>query len=243
MPAFSLPPARLGTVAVAVLAGVLFATASSTSRGTELRPERAGLRDVVREAQKDTANLAKDVDELSAAVDRNVQAVGAPAAPNPTPQGQDEMGRSPLEGPGLRVTLSDAPTSFVPGDGVDINHLLVHQQDIEAVMNALWFAGAKGMAVGGKRLSSTSAVRCVGNTVRIDGTVMSPPYTIEAVGEPSTLRAALENSPSVATYRAYANKYSLGYQVNSSDALRLPRYTELSGLHYARPLLNGNERR
>lgn len=243
MPGFSLPPARLGTALVVVVAGVLFATAASTSRGTDLRPERASLRDVVVEVQKDTTQLAKEVDQLSEVVANTARDAGAPDAPHAESAGIDEMGRKPLQGPGLSVTLSDAPASFVPQDGVDVNHLLVHQQDIEAVMNALWSAGAKGMAVGGKRLSATSAVRCVGNTVRIDGTVMSPPYTIEAVGEPGALRDALENSPSVAAYRAYAKKYSLGYQVNSSDALRLPRYTELSGLHYARPLLNGNERR
>ena len=42
-----------------------------------------------------------------------------------------------------------------------------------------------------QRLIATSAVRCVGNTLILQGRVYSPPYRITAIGDPKTLDTAL----------------------------------------------------
>ncbi|MFG1998137.1 DUF881 domain-containing protein [Spirillospora sp. NPDC048911] len=42
--------------------------------------------------------------------------------------------------------------------------------------------GAAGMQIMDQRVTSTSAVRCVGNTLILQGVVCSPPSTITAVG-------------------------------------------------------------
>ena len=84
-------------------------------------------------------------------------------------------GTAPLTGPGLDVTLDDAPPDAVPLEpGVpepQANDLVIHQQDLQAVVNALWQGGARGIRVMDQRLISTSAVRCVGNTLVLQGRV------------------------------------------------------------------------
>src|SRR3569833_1449764 len=75
--------------------------------------------------------------------------------------------------------------------------LVVHQQDVQAVGNALWAGGATGMQIMDQRLISTSAVRCVGNTLILQGVVYSPPFRITATGAPDRLRAALDASPEI----------------------------------------------
>ena len=82
-----------------------------------------------------------------------------------------------MVGPGLVVRLDDAnrdPGAALPA-GVTSDDLVIHQQDLQAVVNALWQGGAQGIQVMDQRLISTSAVRCVGNTLILQGRVYSPP--------------------------------------------------------------------
>ena len=59
------------------------------------------------------------------------------------------------------------------GDGgpneSDNDDLVVHQGDVQAVVNALWAGGAEAMSIMDVRVISTSAVRCVGNTLLLHG--------------------------------------------------------------------------
>ncbi|EUA56665.1 hypothetical protein I553_8717 [Mycobacterium xenopi 4042] len=52
---------------------------------------------------------------------------------------------------------------------------MVHQQDIEAVLNALWSAGAEAIQMQDQRIIATSAPRCVGNTLLLNGRTYSRP--------------------------------------------------------------------
>jgi uncharacterized protein YlxW (UPF0749 family) len=88
------------------------------------------------------------------------------------------------------VILDDAPAS-VAANGIEPDLLVVHQQDIQAVVNALWSGGAEAMTIQEQRVISTTAVKCVGNTVVLHGIPYAPPYRIRAIGDPLRLHAAL----------------------------------------------------
>ncbi len=81
--------------------------------------------------------------------------------------------------------------------GVDPNQLVVHQSDLQAVVNALWAGGAEAMSIAGQRVVATSAVRCVGNTLLLNGEVFSPPFRVEAIGPAKAMTAALGQSKGV----------------------------------------------
>ena len=71
-------------------------------------------------------------------------------------------------GPGIQVTMTDAPRD-VDGNypvGVDPDDLVIHQQDVQAAVNAMWAGGAEAMMIMDQRVLTTSAVRCIGNTSR-----------------------------------------------------------------------------
>src|SRR3712207_3303783 len=150
---------RVATPAVFVAAGVLLVTSAVTSRGTDLRPGRYdSLADLARqESQRVTvlreeiADLQADVDELSAGLDsqalEELQA-RADALAGPA-------GLSALRGPGVTVTLDDAPEELRAAAGAQVADAIVHQQDIQAVVNALWAGGAEAMTLQGQRVVST----------------------------------------------------------------------------------------
>ena len=75
-----------------------------------------------------------------------------------------------------------------------------------------------------QRVISTSAVRCVGNTLILQGRVYSPPYVVKAIGDPSTMRAALDNSAPVTIYRQYVKLLGLGYDVKNMGTVTFPEY-------------------
>ncbi len=111
--------------------------------------------------------------------------------------------------------------------------LVVHQQDIQAVMNALWAGGAEAMTLMDQRVISTSAFRCVGNVLRLQGQVYSPPYVVQAIGDPKRLKAALAASETVQAYIEDADQVGLGWSVDSHDELLLPAFAGSTELQYA----------
>lgn len=215
----------------ALLAGLLFATSAATAQGTDLRAgRRTQLTELISEQgrevdrqEKRAAQMRADVAAAEAAAasrDGRVAAERASATDLTAP-----AGLTAVRGPGLVVSLDDAPRiDGAPAASDNPDDLVVHQQDVQAVVNALWAGGAEAMTLMGQRLISTSAVRCVGNTVILHGRVYSPPFVVQAIGEPESLRDALNQEPGVAVFRDYVDRFGLGFEVRTRRNLQLPAY-------------------
>jgi uncharacterized protein YlxW (UPF0749 family) len=211
-------------------AGLLFATSASTAQGTDLRADRrlqlteliARERAAVERRADAAAALRERVDSASAAVAERDTRVTAAAA---GPELELAAGLTAVRGPAVTVSLDDAPRQ--PGRpplSDDPDDLVVHQQDVQAVVNALWAGGAEAMTLMGQRVVSTSAVRCVGNTVVLHGRVYSPPFVVTAVGDPGELTAALERDPGVQYFQTFVERFGLGYAVERESSVELPPY-------------------
>lgn len=225
-------PSVVASALIFALAGLMFTAAATASRGTDLRAERVTqLRDLVRQESMRTAQLEESVAEQQRAVDDLVEGrSGDPEARLLRQQLESlrvEAGLTPVTGRGLRVTLDDAPLRE-PDDPLwqtlTANDVIVHQSDIEAVINALWRGGAEAISVMGQRLVNTSAVQCVGNTLLLNGRVYSPPYAIEAVGPVKQMRTSLWQDPGVADYRAWSEAIGLGYTLERLPEATIPAY-------------------
>lgn len=215
---------------VAVVAGLLFATSFQTARGTDLRSAGQDLPGLIRAENRQVQTkvehlrqLQVQVDGLTAAaapgsseVSALTDAAGALAAP---------VGTAAVHGPTVTVTLDDAhrsadslPKPYGPDD------IVVHQQDVQGVVNALWAGGAEAMMIQDQRVIATSAVRCVGNTLILQGRVYSPPYVISAIGPTGDMGAALNADPQVKIYREWVDAVGLTYDVKVAGDARFPAY-------------------
>ena len=226
---------------VLVGAGLLFAAGASTSQHSALRGEtKTRVGDLVLERQQVNADLAAqvaaqraEIEQLERAADFSPQTRSLIAA---AAQHAPAAGLDGIRGPGVRVSLDDAPPlreGEERPDWLTPDDLVVHQQDVESVVNALWEGGADGIQVMDQRLVSTSAVRCVGNTLILQGRVYSPPFTITAVGDPAALRASLDRDPGIQAYREYVEVAGLGWGVEKLDDTTLPAFDGPIGLTYA----------
>ncbi|UUU32597.1 DUF881 domain-containing protein [Streptomyces sp. CA-210063] len=237
-------PARVLTVGVFALAGLIFFTSFDTAKGTNIRTDASLLKlsDLIQErshknGQLDESNavLRDDVEALAERDDGSTKAEDARLKAL-----EKNAGTQKLKGEALTVTLDDAPpdaTAKLPGyPEPQPDYLVIHQQDLQAVVNALWLGGAEGIKVMDQRLISTSAVRCVGNTLILQGRVYSPPYKIQAVGDPEKLQKALAASEAIQNYMVYVNVYGLGWKVTEDGPVTLPGYSGTVDLKYAKPV-------
>jgi uncharacterized protein YlxW (UPF0749 family) len=246
IPLSRLHPAVVVSGLVFALAGLMFAAAANTSQGTDLRAQRATeLRDLVRQ-KSDRVNALEDrvagqqqaVDDLTAgrigdpavALTRNQIEALAPAA-----------GLTDAVGRALTVTLDDAPLRE-PDDPLwqtmSANDVIVHQADLQAVVNALWRGGAVAMQVMDQRIINTSSVQCVGNTLLLQGRVYSPPYTITAIGPVKRMRGALSRDNDISAYRAWADAVGLVYQERRHREYTIAGYTGPITMQFATSALS-----
>lgn len=225
----------LAVLVIFALSGFLFYAGAHTSNGSDLRPAGDDVSSLLKERSNrindlrlQAGSLRKDIDQLGTLVgDQNVK-----VQINRADKLKDVTGLSTVKGPGMRVVLTDAPPG-VQAPGLDPNYLVVHQQDIQAFVNALWSGGAQAVTLQGERLISTTGIKCVGNTVVLDGVPYSPPYTIEAIGDQTSLDFALSTSSDVTTYGKYVRQYGLGLDVKRVGVLTAKPYAGTVGLKYA----------
>lgn len=232
---------RVAAPAVFALAGLLAMTSAQTAQGTDLRSEgRTDTADLIRKQQR----RAEAQEAAVARMRRQVQQLTEQQAPSGsrlerlTTQASTlglAAGTRPVTGRAIRVVLDDAPTGPVP-DGFEPDDLIVHQQDLQAVVNALWAAGAEAMMLMDQRVISTSAVRCVGNVLILQDRVYSPPYRVTAIGDPVALQRALDDSEALQIYRQYVDAVGLGYKVQDLGRTTLPGYEGSLLLQRARAL-------
>lgn len=248
MPTLRLPrpgrrPSSWGVLVpvVALLAGLLFATSGRTAQGTDLRGgDVTRLSELIH--QRDAGIAAKETQ--LAQLQRQVQQLTDEAATRngdvAALQGQAQTGTvsaglTALTGPGVEIVLNDAPTrpdgALPPNARPD--DLVIHQSDVQAVVNAVWAAGADGVAVMDQRLIATSAVRCVGNVLLLRGRTYSPPFVITAVGDAAAVRAQLAASPEVGLLQQAVDAFGLTFTVRARSSVSVPAYDGPLDMQYA----------
>jgi len=228
---------RVAVPIACCVAGMLFATSASSADGIDLRSNTTDLGTLVKERARSVAELRERQQQLRDQVSALTAAVNDGAVETARRQAArvaPGAGLTAAQGPGLHIELDDAPPEQEVPDDIDPNYLVVHQQDIQAFVNAMWAGGATAVSLQGQRLVSTTGIKCVGNTVVMQGVPYSPPYVIEAIGDPAALQASLDASAAVQSYRDFVELYSLGLTVETVDRIEIPAYEGALDLEHAR---------
>jgi uncharacterized protein YlxW (UPF0749 family) len=238
-------PLRVGSWLVLVMVGLLAVVTARSS--TDSRPAATShnrLADLVsaqqqqiEDATREQRRLQAEVNDLTAA-----QAERNAAVAQVQKQGAALMGPAgllPARGAAVTVSLDDAPKGASVAAGYAApapDDLVVHQQDVQAVVNALWSGGAEAMTIMGQRVISTTAVRCVGNTLLLQGRVYSPPFIVSAIGDPDRLQKAVQAAPGVKLFQQYVQAYGLRFKTSTAADAKFPGYDGAISLAHAQPL-------
>lgn len=240
-PVVQRPRPRL-TVGVAVLLAIGFLLAVAVGQLRDSRPgllkARDALRERIVERDSEVAELGRSVDQARAeTATLRDQALGDGGARPGTIE--LVVGQVAVRGPGLRVTLDDAPGTKGDPFGSDEDRTTgggrVLDRDLQRVVNALWAAGAEAISVSGIRLTTASAIRSAGEAVLVDYRPVSPPYVVEAIGDPRSLEADFADSPAGQSLETLHSAVGLRYAVRTIQTLRLTAASGSLSLRYARP--------
>ncbi len=233
---------RVVTPLAVLLSGGLFAVSGLNSGGADLRPGRyTDLAALVRTESRQydalgdrLSRLNDEVDALTESVDNSeVRQLRARTRALEGPAGLVEQA-----GPGVTVVLTDATEDIARSSQQNPNLLIVHQQDIQAVVNAMWTGGATAVTIQGQRVVSTTGIKCIGNSVQLQGVPYSQPYTISGVGDPTALAAAIAADDYLESYRSDAAEpdIAVGWEERLEELVVAPAYDGLLDITYAKPL-------
>ena len=214
---------------VVALTGFLLSTNVRVNRTADVTSDTAGL---VEQGVDEANQLQQDVSDLTEQVANLTDALKADGSGATRRQGKDSSNVDSslmlpaLSGSGVTVTLDDSPLweNAVNNNGTtaNINDYVIHQQDVESVVNALWDGGADALMIMDQRVLFNSAVICSGNVLSLHGKKYSPPFTISAIGDPQRLRAALNDSEAITILKQYVTAFGIGYKVENAEDLQFP---------------------
>ena len=128
-------------------------------------------------------------------------------------------GLTEVTGAGVTVTMNDSSTR---GSG-DMNAYLVHAEDLLAVVNELYAAGAEAVSINGQRMVGKSAITCAGSIVMVNSVRVAAPFEIRAVGEADVLDAALHFPGGVVDNLA---PWGIEISVRKEVSVTVPAYTQ-----------------
>lgn len=234
-------PLAVGVVAASFL--VVVAAVQAHARA----PAAARAHDrLVSEVQQESTTVA----ELSAQVDRLRATTGslrddalrgsAAGAALSAQLAQAELaaGTVAVTGPGMSVTLNDAPTTGNPSPGGSASGNRVEDRDVQIVVNALWAAGAEAIAINGQRLTGQSSIRAAGDAILVDFQPLRAPYVVEAIGDPVGMETSFAQSAAASRMRSYVQLYGLRFGYARASRLELPAGVE-EPLHHSAPATPG----
>jgi uncharacterized protein YlxW (UPF0749 family) len=118
-----------------------------------------------------------------------------------------------VQGPGLRITVSDNPDGSADGR--------VRATDLRLLVNGLWRAGAEAIAINGRRLSTISAIVNSNISVQVNRSPLTPPYVVSAIGE-RTMAGQLQASTSGVEFQALTDQFGFVVDRQNETELDLP---------------------
>lgn len=131
-------------------------------------------------------------------------------------------GLTELEGPGIVLTLNDSTLRAVTNDPDEIEGLILHDYDLQRVVNELRGAGAEAISINGQRLVERSAIRCVGPVTQVNNTPIGAPFVIRAIGDPQVLRSGLTIRGGIIDW---LKNLSFQIELKELPKVRVPAYT------------------
>lgn len=226
-------PASTGTrrptlIAWLLAIGLVIGVSTANLRGDDgaRATARAQLIEQIQDRQEAVEERDGRIRELRAEIDT------ATALVDPDLVGDRQVGLRvasglvPVAGPGLRITLDDAPGTGTSADGdprTGINDEgRVRSKDLQLITNGLWGAGAEAIAVNGQRLTSTTAIRFAGEAILVNFRPLTRPYTIEAIGSPDQMQTEFAQGSAGSYMTGLRNNYGIQATLTTRSDIDLP---------------------
>lgn len=139
-------------------------------------------------------------------------------------------GLTPVKGPGLIITLDDNRNK--PLGEPDSDLYIVHDYDLRNLVNELMAGGAEAIAINDQRITSRTAIRCVGPSTMINGQPTAAPFIVTVIGSPKDLEGVMNIPNGVGDILRMGVKV----RIERGQNLEAPAYSGPTNFRYAKPI-------
>jgi len=230
----------LALLVPALLFGFLVAAQWQTQRERSQLAVRynAPLTDAAQALQKEQSSLKAQLADLRAQLDTlqsstSTQSGAAKELQAQIDQLKTRAGLTAVAGDGVVIQLDDAKASSAAAK--DLDKSICHATDLTDIVNTAWKGGATAIAVNDQRIVGTSSVYCVGSTIMVNGTLMSPPFNVNAIGPQNQLLGAFDDPSQLRDIKQRRDVQGLGFRVVRASAIHAPAYDGPLTVRYATP--------
>jgi uncharacterized protein YlxW (UPF0749 family) len=238
-------PHRLSAPLVLMLPALLFGLLVTLQWRTQLERSEltvrynAPLLDAAKSLQNEQNGLKVQLADLRAQLDEIQRGAASQSASSRDLQARIEelraaAGLTEKVGDGVLITLDDARTTS-PAQAANVDKSICHSTDLTDIINSAWRGGAQAIAVNGERIVGSSSVYCVGSTIMVNGTLMSPPFSVVVIGSQNELLSVYDDPNELRDIKQRRDVYGLGFRVARGSALKVPAYTGALNVRYATP--------
>lgn len=235
---------RLAHSLVLLLPAVLFGLLVSVQWRTQAERNELTVRyntpllDAAKTLQNEQNTLKAQLAELRAELDQiQTSASTQGGAAKDLQVRIDELkrsaGLSERTGDGVEIILDDARASTTAAK--DVEKSICHNTDLTDIVNQAWRGGAEAIAVNDERIVGSTSVYCVGSTIMVNGTLMSPPFKVIVIGPQNDLLATYDDPTQLRDIKQRRDVYGLGFRVSRASALRIPPYRGALNVRYGAP--------
>lgn len=146
------------------------------------------------------------------------------------------LGLTDVTGEGVIITLKDNPNvtldSLRDSLSSSVNTYIVHDEDLRMIVNELKNSGAEAISINGERILFNTPITCIGTVIQVNNKRLNSPYIIKAIGNQDTLNAV----DRLGSYIDYYIKPYVGFSMNKSNNIEIPKYTGVYNPKYIQPV-------
>jgi len=135
-------------------------------------------------------------------------------------------------GDGVEIILDDARGAAA---AKDVEKSICHNTDLTDIVNQAWRGGAEAIAINDERIVGSSSIYCVGSTIMVNGTLMSPPFKVLVIGPQNELLTTYDDPTQLRDIKQRRDIYGLGFRVSRATGLHLPPYRGALNVRFATP--------
>ena len=173
----------------------LFLTAqwrAKPSRVTSPILPYTSLRDSRDILQRDNKNLKKQITDLQNQINQDQELLKKSRVASSSSIDQLEKIKSQIaltaqKGDGIKITLADSDRSPATTETI------VHSSDLRDIINLLWASGANAISINDQRVSESTSIDCIVNTILINNVHLAPPFTIVAIGNQNRMLSSFQD--------------------------------------------------
>jgi uncharacterized protein YlxW (UPF0749 family) len=238
------PPRRISAPLVLMFPALLFGLLVSLQWQTQQERSaltvryNAPLLDAATTLQREQDDLKAQLAQLRTQLDDIQRGAASQSTTSRDLQAQIEelraaSGLTERTGDGVMITLDDARSSSVTQ--VNVDKSICHNTDLTDIVNSAWRGGAQAIAINDERIVGTSSVYCVGSTIMVNGTLMSPPFSVAVIGPQNELLSVYDDPNELRDIKQRRDVYGLGFRVARQSSLKIPAYRGAMNVRYGLP--------